>query len=437
MTRECYAIIGGTLWGNRGAEAMVTTTMARVRDHRPDARFLVLSYYPDRDRILLDSPHAAIASATPMHQLLVQAPWALLCWAARKIGLRWPDRLLPPSVRDLRACTAQLDVSGISFHDNRPGALIYNVFCVWPAILHGVPVVHLSQARGPFQTSLNRQLSKRFLGACRYVFARGRATAAHIETLGLPADRWRIAADIAFGFRAGDSVTDEGPDRIRGALERLRATRAAGREIVGLSPSAVVLGKTRTAGIDYIGLLARALLHLRASGYHVVVLPNATRAGVDALRNNDLPVIAKLRREVERLAPDAIEANTTWIEQDINTDAIRALIEPCKLLITSRFHAMVAGLSLGVPVFVVGWSHKYGEVLEMFGCQDDAVDFAQLDTTLLPAIDRTLALDADRRARIAAARNEVEASSASQFDALATLLRLPTSPRGAEAQQPQ
>lgn len=433
MTGERYAIVGGTLAGNRGAEAMVTTTMARIRERRPDAGFLLLSYYPQRDRALLDAPRTTVATATPMHQLLVQTPWALLCWATRKLGLRWPDRVLPAAVREVRACTALLDVSGISFHDGRLGVLVYNVFCIWPALLHGVPVVHLSQARGPFRHPLNRWLSKRFLGACRYSFARGRATAAHMETLGLPADRWRIAADIAFGFRTGDSVTDEGADRIRPALDRMDAARAAGRATVALSPSSVVLGKTREAGIDYTGLLARAVLHLRDAGHHVLVLPNATRAGDNGLRNNDIPVIATIRDEVGRLAPDALRDDTTWIEQDVNTDAIRALIAPCRLLITSRFHAMVAGLSLGVPVFVVGWSHKYGEVLEMFGCQDDAIDFAQLDTNLLPAIDRALGLEADRRARIASARAQVEASSVSQFDTLVALLGLPSSMDDAQA----
>ena len=34
------------------------------------------------------------------------------------------------------------------------------------------------------------------------------------------------------------------------------------------------------------------------------------------------------------------------------------------MLVASRFHAMVSGLAAGVPTMLVGWSHKYAEVLD-------------------------------------------------------------------------
>ena len=63
---------------------------------------------------------------------------------------------LPGPVRRLRACSALFDVSGISFHDGRLAIVAYNVFCIWPALLLGVPVLHLSQAMGPFRNRVNR-----------------------------------------------------------------------------------------------------------------------------------------------------------------------------------------------------------------------------------------------------------------------------------------
>ena len=47
------SIIGGTFWGNRGAESMLATTIGMISRAFPDARFVVFSYYPEKDRQLV------------------------------------------------------------------------------------------------------------------------------------------------------------------------------------------------------------------------------------------------------------------------------------------------------------------------------------------------------------------------------------------------
>ncbi|MCC5982597.1 MAG: polysaccharide pyruvyl transferase family protein [Oceanicaulis sp.] len=413
--QDHYAIIGGTLWGKRGAEAMVCTTMARVREKTPDSRFVLMSYYPAADRKLAaGADHVTVDNAIPRMLLLVYMPFAMLVWLFGLVRLRFPDSLMPARVRRLRACKALLDVSGISFHDGRIGVLIYNVFCIWPALLMKVPVIHLSQARGPFNNPLNKLLSKLFLSACTMSWARGRVTAQYMRELGLPEDRWGEAADIAFSFRDGNSITTENPERSAALLVGLEAAKTGGKLVVGVSPSSVVLAKTEKLGIDYPAHFARLVTHLVASGHHVVLLPNATREGGEGLRNNDIPVLVMVH---ERLSPE-VRAAVSLVDFDVNTDTIRAIISSCVLLVTSRFHAMVAGLSLVVPVFVVGWSHKYGEVLEMFDCPDDAIDFAGLSEGLIPAVDTMLTAREDRAARIAKALPRVQSSSLRQFEVL-------------------
>lgn len=422
MQQRQFAIVGGTLWGNRGAEAMVVTTIGRVREKVPDASFVILSYYPAADRRLAAPAGVKVDDATPRALVLVYFPFALLCWLFRLIGVRLPDAVLPRPVRRLRACATLFDVSGISFHDGRLAIVAYNVFCIWPALLLGVPVLHLSQAKGPFKHPLNRLAAKWFLGACRHSFARGRITAELVAPLGLPPDRWSTAADVAFSFRQGDSITHENDDKVAALHARLAALKNEGKRVVALSPSSVVLKKTSEAGIPYVDLLVAAAGHLEGLGYHLLVLPNATRAGGEGSRNNDFVVIAQMREAMARRDGGAGLAPVSWVDFDLNTDSIRTLIGECDLLVTSRFHAMVAGLALGVPTFVVGWSHKYEEVLELFGCQDDAIDFAAMRERLASELDRVLAGLQERRERIAAALPQVTASSRSQFDRLDEIL---------------
>jgi polysaccharide pyruvyl transferase WcaK-like protein len=53
------------------------------------------------------------------------------------------------------------------------------------------------------------------------------------------------------------------------------------------------------------------------------------------------------------------------------------------MLIASRFHAMISALYKNVPVFLIGWGHKYKEVLDMFGHGGYAVDYRSLNLDLL------------------------------------------------------
>jgi colanic acid/amylovoran biosynthesis protein len=413
-----YAVIGGTLWGNRGAEAMVVTTIGRVRERDPGARFVLLSYMAGRDAVLVEDPDVEVVEAGPRAVALVHLPAALLCWLFGLIGVRVPNLLLPSSVATLRRCRALFDVTGISFHDGRLAVVAYNLLCLWPALLLGVPVVRLSQAMGPFRHPLNRWPARFVTARSFHTFARGRLTAELVRGLRVPDERWSIAADVAFAYRPTDSITSENEDRVAAVRNHLDELRAAGTDVIALVPSSLVLKRSIASGSDHVGQLHQLVRDLQARGRHVLLMPNATSAGLDTLRNNDIAVIeqvmARIASDPQGVDPQGVSA----VDFDLNTAAIRSLIERCELVITSRFHAMVAALALGVPTLVLGWSHKYEEVLEMFGCAEDAVDFEEAEGTVLPMVDRLLA-DADAtRERILAALPAVVASAEGQFDVL-------------------
>ena len=416
-----YGIIGGTLWGNRGAEAMVVTTIGRVRERDPDASFVLLSYFPERDRELLRDPAVTVVDARPKVTAITWAG-ALFSRLAGLVGLRLPDAVLPFPVRALRRCRALFDVSGISFHDGRLTVVGYNLLCVWPALLLKVPVIRLSQAMGPFRNPLNR-IPARWVTKCSlHTFARGRLTAEFMDGLGVPAESWSVAPDVAFAYRPEYSLTTENDQQVSALLNRGADLRSAGTDVVGLVPSSLVNQKMTSEGQDYVGLLLAVVRDLHKRGVHVLVMPNATRAGLDAPRNNDITVVNQLRGRI-MAEPDGIDPDAvSYVDFDLNTASIRTLAEQCTLLITSRFHAMVAALALGVPPLVMGWSHKYEEVLEMFGCEGDAVDFSEAEQ-LPELVERLLAEHDTTRERILKALPEVTTAAVAQFDQLDRLGR--------------
>ena len=62
----------------------------------------------------------------------------------------------------------------------------------------------------------------------------------------------------------------------------------------------------------------------------------------------------------------------------MNAQQVRAVISRADILITSRFHGMVSGLACSVPTLVVGWSHKYKEVMDQFGLAGHALSTKEL-----------------------------------------------------------
>lgn len=412
-----YGVTGGTLWGNRGAEAMVVTTIGRVRERDPGAAFVIFSYYPKRDRELLTDPSVAVVDATPAGTIKT-CIGAFVDRLVGLVGLRLPDGLLPQSVRALRRCRAFFDVSGISFYDARLPVVGYNLLAVWPALLLKVPVVRLAQAMGPFRKRANRWPARWVTRRSLHTFARGSKTAEFMTQLAAPAQSWSVAPDVAFGYRPEFSLTAENDDRVAALRTRIEQLREAGTDVVAIVPSSLVDSKMTAEGKDYVGLVRSLIASLHHRGAHVLVMPNATRAGVDAPRNNDLFAIARLRDRL-RAEPDGIDSDAVSIvDFDLNTASIRALAAHCEVVVTSRFHAMVAALALGVPPVVMGWSHKYAEVLEMFGCEDNAVDFSAAEQKAPMMVERLLADRDHVREQILKALPDVVRASVAQFDQL-------------------
>ena len=155
---------------------------------------------------------------------------------------------------------------------------------------------------------------------------------------------------------------------------------------------------------------------------HFVVVPNATRQGSDSFANNDLPAIAALRERLARDLPGALGVTVDVADYDLNTAGSRRLFALCDAVLTSRFHAMISALALGVPPVVIGWKHKYAEGAGRVRHRALAVDFADPHADI-PALVRALLDDrAALSAQITAALEPVQASAAAQFASLDALL---------------
>jgi len=149
------SIIGGTFWGNRGAESMLTTTIGVIRQNLPNARFVVFSYYPKKDRSLVKDDRISILSAKPISLLFRHFFPAFFAAFLHKIKVDIPKNKFFNIAKALSTSDLLLDIGGITFSDGREKFLPFNILTIWPAMILNVPVIKMAQAVGPFKHPIN------------------------------------------------------------------------------------------------------------------------------------------------------------------------------------------------------------------------------------------------------------------------------------------
>lgn len=354
-----YLISGVALSGNKGASGMAEALIQNLSIQEPDAFFRIFSYYPRADRTLLRYPNAEIIDGSPKRVVFL---FFLSCWAFSARFLHLPKRcyVIGP-LRKIAETNCWLDTSGISFVDGREKFLIYNILSIFPALALQCPVVKVAQAMGPFQNPLNRICAKLFLPRLRLIAARGAATRKYLDSLKL--NNTMNFSDIAFSLRCTEA------DHL--TADRLLPDRDG--ITIGISPSQVVWNLCKKQNIPYLEILNESVRFWLEAGYRCVVFPHSARPGISKTHNNDLPLLSRF----VSMLPEHPEL--VVINQELTAGELRALIAKLDLLTASRFHAVISAMATGVPAIVIGWSHKYAEVLAPFGLEQFVIRYSGLN----------------------------------------------------------
>lgn len=401
------SIVGGALSANKGAAAMVETVISRLPAEMGECRFSLLTTYPQADEPKVPA-HARVdvVGLQPARLALIEFPVAVIACVARMLRL-------PLGWVRTRGCRAFLDsdvvvdVAGISFADGRGVPIVvYNALMTGVSVLLGVPTVKAAQALGPFRSPVNRVLARLVLPRLSAICARGAKTREHLDSFGL--SNVHDVADLAFSLDEAGTLPVEVASKVDGL---------SGGFVV-VMPSAVVKGIYESRSGGYVEAMAALIRELRSrTGLGVVIAPHSYRTGHGEGRMNDGPVC----REVG--AALAGDPGVVLVDADLTAGELRRLVGMGRVLVTSRFHAMISGLCTTTPTVVVGWSHKYREVLSDFGLVDFGMDSDSLDAPGV-IVDRVVdALDNHDTyaARIATALPAVRQRSARNFAVIASV----------------
>lgn len=399
-------IIGSALSGNKGAAAMLESAIQTLDERLGDVRFTLLSMYPSEDRAQNPYENVDIVAADPK-QLGVTINSLALAYRVLPF-LRKSIKKRSAAIRALVDSDVLLDQGGITFTDGREKFLLYNVASILPALNVGTPVFKCAQAVGPFTNPINRWASKTFLPKAHTLVTRGRITHEFAQGLGL--SNLHAGADYAFSLEMSGTEREE--------VARHFDLSFFDDEVVGVCPSVVLQKKVDARGGDYVGQMVGFIEHLQRQGRKVLLVPHSVRTGTDKTHNNDLPLCRDIHARL------STSKDVLFLDRELTSQQLRYVIGLCDTFVASRFHAMVSSLAMAVPTLVIGWSHKYKEVLEMFELEDWAFGHDKLTPSHLA--EQFAALEASKaevQRKLDAHLPEVKARSLSQADLIASLVR--------------
>ncbi len=366
-----FVIIGSAFSGNKGAASMLESSLQTLSDKYPQAQFTLLSMYPQADQKLNNYKNLTVLPAKPLYIGLVLNPLSLIYRILPP--LRGVITKKSPQIKAIKEANVLLDQGGITFNDGREIFLLYNIASILPGLFVGTKVIKCAQAMGPFKKPLNKIAAKAMLPRLSLIIARGSQTASFLTENNLNKNA-ALATDYAFAL----NITN----KERFSAERIlkiacKKSKIKGKTLVGISPSVVVKKQYQKDGNDYIELMSGFINYLHTKGYATMLVPHSARTNTDKTHNNDLPLCKEIYAKVSD------KTSCVFIDEEVSAQALRHLIAQTELFVACRFHAMVSSLASGVPTLVLGWSHKYDEILDLFGVKNFSIDSASLNAKKL------------------------------------------------------
>ena len=113
------------------------------------------------------------------------------------------------------------------------------------------------------------------------------------------------------------------------------------------------------------------------------------------------------------------------LNEDESAANVKAVIGKSDFLVASRYHSLVAALSMRTPVGVIGWSHKYDELMQDIGLSDYITEVKSNDSSesVLETIKRTYSDRDIIKTKIEEAMPQIEKGINEVFDKTVEVLK--------------
>jgi len=248
----------------------------------------------------------------------------------------------------LKNCKCMVNLNGIAFvgdGSRKWYSSVYEHHYFKDAKKYKKPFFRFIQSYGPFDDWRVRLIAQKEFKNIPCVMARGALSANHCRNI-TDAPVYKFP-DIAITLKTG----------------------------IGLSGEYIVLcPSVTTAKINkekYISLFRNLITYYRNKNENVVLLPHT-------LSPDKNKCDKELCKEI---------GNARIIMDEFDCVELKGIIAGAKFAVVSRYHALVAALSSGVPVVSIGWNDKYQDIMDFYDSSQYAFDFRK-DVNFMEIVEK-------------------------------------------------
>lgn len=208
-------------------------------------------------------------------------------------------------------------------------------------------IIFLPQAFGPFNDPVAIDIIKHvFVNATR-IYARDKESYNHLTKIFGNCEKICLGPDITIEYACENPIVD----------------LIQNKKYVALIPNAKMLTKTsKTASTQYFFFMKDIIDFLIGMNERIIFLNHGGK--------DDLSILLELKKELKK---------EFIILDNLSAEEVKSLIGKMKLVVTSRFHGLISGLSQNIPTLCTSWSHKYEELLSDFGVSDNILNIRDIE----------------------------------------------------------
>ena len=236
----------------------------------------------------------------------------------------------------LKSSKTTLDISGISFVEQRGFKyLIYNSLTIFIPYRCRSKIIKLPQSIGPIKSNYYKKIASYFLQKCSAIYSRGDQSSNFLSELGV---KYNPSSDL--GFIESFELTE-----INTFVSR-----------IGISPSIVVKKYFEEKKLNYENFLIELISSLNQKGYKLTLFPQSYSPNGEKDTFDDSSIINYIASKINT-------SDVEIINKDLSLEELSNIYKNLDICITSRFHGMIMAVNNNVYPIVIGWNHKYEEVI--------------------------------------------------------------------------
>jgi hypothetical protein len=202
-----------------------------------------------------------------------------------------------------------------------------------------VPIIFMPQSFGPFESEAAKDKVKRILPLADLVFVREAQSLEYLKELTGILPTYKMAPD--FTPLLSSSISLE--------------VRHFVKDKICLVPNANFISRKKDS--DYVAYLAKLIDYFTQIEEGIFFLNHE--------HNQDFEIM----QDAIKLAGKSIR-----IFEGLSGEQCKGIIGSSKLLISGRYHALVSGLSQGIPSIANAWAPKYEGLMQYYGCQQNLIE---------------------------------------------------------------